>query len=180
MYKSTGGRVLIVRFFWLRIASFDIPRNQKNRMKKIMQWIILHIILPLLLKRSTRVLICTVWYNHIQLSIVEISIYQYFKSKVNLSTPSQMQLSPNVLREVNQAVTAALECEELGNQASKVKSESTTCLSCLKIALLLECVACPLGNLQSLESQSGLYSNICNCLAMHSKPVLRYEWTHIH
>ena len=76
--------------------------------------------------------------HHVQLSIVEMSIHRYFRSKVNLPTPSQAQLSPNVLREVNQAVTAALEREELGNQASKVlESENTTRLSCLKISLLL-------------------------------------------
>ena len=126
--------------------------------------------LPLLLKRSTCVPICTVQYN--QLSIIEMSSHRYFKSKLNLPTPSQVQLSPDVLREGNQGVTAALEREELGNQASKVKSESTTHLSCLRIALLLESVACSLGNLQSLESLSGLYSAIRICLTMHSKPVL--------
>ena len=68
-----------------------------------------------------------------------------------------MQLSPNVLKEVNQAVTAVLGREELGNQASKVKSKSTMCLSYLRIALLPEGVACPLGNSQWLELQSGLY-----------------------
>ena len=154
----TVGWVLIVRFFWLQIASFSIPRNQKNCKKKNMQWIILHVTSPLLRKYSVCVLICSVRYNHIQLSIVEMSVHRYFKSKVNLLTPSQVQLSPNVIREVNQAVTEALECEELGNQASKVKSGSTMRLSCLRIALLLEGVAFPLGNLQSLETQSGLFS----------------------
>ena len=130
--------------------------------------------LPLLLKRSTRVPICTVWYDHIQLSITEMSIHRYFKSKVNLSTPSQVQLLRNVLREVNQAVTAVLERKGLGNEASKAKSECTTCLSCLRIALLLEGVSCLLGNSQPLQSLSGLYSAICNRLTMHSKPVLRH------
>ena len=50
-----------------------------------------------------------------------MSIRRYFKSTVNLPTPSQAQLSPNVLREVNQAVTAALEREEAGNQAKQGK-----------------------------------------------------------
>ena len=132
-----------------------------------------------MLKRSTCVLICTVWYNHVQLSIIEMSIHRHFKSKVNLLIPSQVQLSPNVLREVNQVVTAVLEREELGNQASKVKRESTTCLSCLRITLLLEGVACPLGNSQLLELQSGLYSAICNRLTMHSKPVLWYKTEYV-
>ena len=76
----------------------------------------LHVNSPLLLKRSTRVLFCTAQYDHVQLSIVEMSIHRYFKSKVNLQTPSQAQLLPNVLREVNQAVTTVLEGEESGNQ----------------------------------------------------------------
>ena len=137
----TVGQVLIARIFWLRIAIFSTLRNQKNRTKKHTQWIILLMTSPLLLKCSTCVLICTVWYNH-----VHLSIHHYFKSKVNLPTPSQVQLSPNVLREVNQAVTAALEREEFGKQASKVKSDSTMCLSCLRSGVLLEGVACPLGN----------------------------------
>ena len=95
-------------------------------------------------------------------------------SKVNLPTPSQAQLSPNILREMNPAVTAVFEREELGNQARKVKSESTKRLSCLRIALLLADVACPLDNSQSLELRSGLYSTIHNRLTMHSKPVLQY------
>ena len=32
--SNTVGQVLIVIFFWLRIASFSIPRNQKNHKKK--------------------------------------------------------------------------------------------------------------------------------------------------
>ena len=48
-----------------------------------------------------------------------MSICRYFKSTVNRPTPSQAQLSSNVLREVNQAVTAALEREEVGNQAKQ-------------------------------------------------------------
>ena len=130
--------------------------------------------LPLLLKRSTHVFISMVQYNPVQLLIVEMSIHWYFKSEVNLPMPSQAQLSSNVLKTVNQAVTAVLECEELGNQASKVKNESTMCLSCLRVALLLEGVAFSLDSLQSLESQSGLYSAIRNCLTRHSKPILRY------
>ena len=122
-FSLTIGRVLIVRFFWLWIASFSIPRNQKKCRKTNTQWIILQVTSPLLLKRSTYVLICTVWHNHVHLTIIEMSIHRYFKSKVNLPTPSQVQLSPNVLREVNQAVTAALECEKLGNQASKEKEK---------------------------------------------------------
>ena len=39
-YPHTVGRVLIARFFLLRIASFSITRNQKNRRKKNMQLII--------------------------------------------------------------------------------------------------------------------------------------------
>ena len=35
-------------------------------------------------------------------------------------------------------------------------------------------MACPLGNSQSLESQSGLYSAIRNRLTTQSKPDLRY------
>ena len=50
-----------------------------------------------------------------------MSIRRYFKSTVNLPTPSQAQLSPNVLREVNRAVTAALEREGAGNQAKRGK-----------------------------------------------------------
>ena len=55
------------------------------------------------------------------MSIVEMSIRRYFKSTVNLPIPSQAQLSPNVLREVNQAVIAALEREKVGNQAKRGK-----------------------------------------------------------
>ena len=134
-----------------------------------MKWIILSVTLLLLLQRSTHVLICTVKYNHVQLSVVELSIHRYYRSKINLPKPSQVQLSPNVLREVNHAVTAVLECEELGNLASKVKSESTTRLSWLRIRLLLEGVASPLGNSQLLQSQCGLYSVICNGLTVYSK-----------
>ena len=36
-------------------------------------------------------------------------------------------------------------------------------------------MACPLGNSQSLESQSGLYSAIRNRLTTQSKPDLRYH-----
>ena len=68
-----------------------------------------------LLECATRVFISTIT------SIAEMSIRRYFKSAVNLPTPSQAQLSPNVLREVNQAVTAALEREEAGNQAKRGK-----------------------------------------------------------
>ena len=119
----TVGRVLIVRFFWLQIASFSIPCNQKNCTKKNTEWIILHVTLPLLHKCSTHVLICMVRYNQVQLLIIKMSIHRYFKSKLNLPTPSHAQLSPNVLREVNQAVTAALEHEELGNQAQQGKKQ---------------------------------------------------------
>ena len=38
-------------------------------------------------------------------------------------------------------------------------------------------IYCPLGNSQSLKSQSGLYSAICNRLTMQSKPDLRYTRT---
>ena len=58
----------------------------------------------------------------------------------------------------------------MGNQASKVKSKSTAHLLCLRIALLLEGVACP----QSLEPQSGLYSTIRNHLnyAFKTRPTV--------
>ena len=74
-----------------------------------MQRIILHMTSPLWLKHSTHVPIHTVCYDHIQLSIVKMSIDQYFNSQVNLPIPSQAQLSPNVFKDVNQVVTAALE-----------------------------------------------------------------------
>ena len=41
--SDTVGWVLIVIIFWLWIASFSIPRNQKSRRKKNTQWIILHV-----------------------------------------------------------------------------------------------------------------------------------------
>ena len=133
----------------------------------------------------------SVQYNHVQLSIVEMSIRRYFKSTVNLPTPSQVQLSPNVLREVNQAVTAALEREEAGNQAKQGKklkyNASFTPEDCAAIGRYeaengnaaeplakIEGVACPLGNSQSFESQSGLYTTIRNRLTTHSKPNLQY------
>ena len=50
-----------------------------------------------------------------------MSISWYFKSKVNLPIPNQVQLLPNLFGEVNQAVTVALEREELGNQAQQGK-----------------------------------------------------------
>ena len=37
-------------FFWLQIVGFYTRRHQKNRRKKKMQWIILHVTTPLLLK----------------------------------------------------------------------------------------------------------------------------------
>ena len=52
---------------------------------------------------------------------IEKSLHRYFKSTVNLPTPSQAQLLPNVLREVNRTVTAVLEREEVGNLAKLVK-----------------------------------------------------------
>ena len=41
-----------------------------------------------------------------------MNLHRYFKPAVALSTASQTQLSPAVLREVNQAVTTALQREE--------------------------------------------------------------------
>ena len=52
---------------------------------------------------------------------IEMSLRQYFNLTVNLPTLSQAQLSPNILREVNRTVTAALEHEEAGNQAKRGK-----------------------------------------------------------
>ena len=50
----------------------------------------------------------------------------------------------------------------------------TKCLSRLRIDRITigqyAAVACPLGNSQLLELQSGLYSAICNRLTTHSKP----------
>ena len=46
------------------------------------------------------------------LSIVDkttMSLCRYFRPSTNVPMSSQMQLAPNVLREVNQAVTAALQ-----------------------------------------------------------------------
>ena len=135
-----------------------------------------------LLECATRVFISTIT------SIAEMSIRRYFKSAVNLPTPSQAQLSPNVLREVNQAVTAALEREEAGNQAKRGKKRKYNASFTPEdraaigryaaengnAAAKIEGVACPLGNSQSLKSQSGLYSAIRNRLTTQSKPGLRY------
>ena len=164
LIRHTISQVLIAWSFWLQIARFSINCNQKNGGKKNMQWMLLHVTMSLLLKRSTRVFISTVRYNRIEL-----------KSKVNLPTPSHVQLSPNILREVNQAVTAMLECDKAGNQAKRSKKKkyntSFTPEYCAAVGWYTA-VACPLSNLQSLQSQSGLFSIIRNRLDTYSKPNL--------
>ena len=55
-------------------------------------------------------------------------------------------------------------CEFFHNSQSKESQKKKTQLI----------MACPHGNLQSLESQSGLYSTISNRLTTQSKPDLRY------
>ena len=54
-----------------------------------------------------------------------MSLRRYFKQKFNLPTSSQTQLPTNVLREVNQAVTASLGCEEERNQRAGTKRKYT-------------------------------------------------------
>ena len=53
-------------------------------------------------------------------TIIEMSIRCYFQPRANLPTPSQVQMSPSMLKEVNQAVTAVLDCEG-GNQDKRGK-----------------------------------------------------------
>ena len=84
---------------------------------------------------------------------------------------------------MNQAVTAALEREEAGNQAKQGKKRKYNAsyvpedyAAIGRYAAKIEGVACPLGNLQSLKSQSGLYSAICNRLTTQSKPDIRIPY----
>ena len=49
---------------------------------------------------------------------------RYFKPTVNLPTTSQAQMSPEILKEVNQVVKAGLErAEETGNQGKRGKKQ---------------------------------------------------------
>jgi len=57
---------------------------------------------------------------HVRRTILNTIVFrQYFKPMVNPPTTSQVQMSPSVLKRVNQEVKAALECEEAGRQATK-------------------------------------------------------------
>ena len=144
---------MIARIFWSRIVSFSIPHDceffhtswSKELHEKLyaMNNITLHLA-PFAQGLNT----CSLLHSMAQSRSTVDCWDEYssiFQVKVNLPTPSQMQLSSNILREANQAVTAVLKHEEVGNQASKVKSESTTRLSCLRIALVrrvwLSCLA---------------------------------------
>ena len=98
---------------------------------------------------------------------------------------------------MNQAVTAALEREEAGKQAKQSKKQKymynasftpedraaigryaaengNVAASQATPLAKIEGVACPLGNSQSLESQSDLYSAIRNRLTTQSQPDLWY------
>ena len=56
-----------------------------------------------------------------------MSIQQYFKPTMNLPTTCQAQMSPEILKKVNQAMKAALEsAEETGNQDKKGKKQQYT------------------------------------------------------
>ena len=48
-----------------------------------------------------------------------MSLRRYFRPSTNMPMSSPTQLAPNVLREVNQAVIAALQREEEGSQHSQ-------------------------------------------------------------
>ena len=63
-----------------------------------------------------------------------MSIRQYFKTSVNLPTTRQVEISPNVLKEANQAVKGVLDQAK----PHKVLSERTTPLSHPRIMLLSE------------------------------------------
>ena len=52
-----------------------------------------------------------------QLYVDKMSPHRYFWPSTNMPTSSQTQLAPNVLREVNQTVAAALQREEEGTQS---------------------------------------------------------------
>jgi len=54
------------------------------------------------------------------------SIRWYFKPTVNLPTTSHVQMSPSVLKRVNQEAKAALEREEAGRQANKKHKYNTS------------------------------------------------------
>ena len=54
------------------------------------------------------------------------TISSHQQASINLPTPSQAQLSLNVLWEVNQAVTAALQCLEAGSQAKRGMKQNHT------------------------------------------------------
>ena len=57
--------------------------------------------------------------------VVSMSLRRYFKQKSNLPTSSQTQLPPNILKEVNQAVTAALGREEERSPRAGTKRKYT-------------------------------------------------------
>ena len=54
-----------------------------------------------------------------------MSLHWYFKPASTLPTPNQAQLAPNVLREVNQVVTEALQREEEGSKKTGTKRKYT-------------------------------------------------------
>ena len=54
-----------------------------------------------------------------------MSLHRYFKPASMLPTPNQAQLAPNVLREVNQVVTEALQREEEGSKKTGTKRKYT-------------------------------------------------------
>ena len=112
-------------------------------------------IMPAFLARSTRLFINKVRYNHIEVSLVETSFRRYFKSKFNLPTPSRAYLSPNVFREVKQAVTTAIKRAMAGNQAKRGrrrKYDASLKLDYRAAIRQYAAVACPLGSSQSLDS----------------------------
>ena len=80
-------------------------------------------------------------------------------------------MSPEILKDVNQAVKAALEhAEETGNQGKRGKKwKYNTSFTPEDRAVMLSSIAL------SLDSQYGFYSIIHICLTAQSKPVLRYE-----
>ena len=80
-------------------------------------------------------------------------------------------MSPEILKEVNQAVKVAFECEEeTGNQGKRGKKRKYNTSFTPE-----DCAVMPSSIALSLDSQYGLYSIIHICLTAQLKPVLRYE-----
>ena len=105
-YDITVGQVLIARSYWLRIASFSTPRNQRLAEKNAQHMFSFAQYGPITHIQLSIVEMSICWYTsskithqqygpitHIQLSIVEVSISWYTSSQ---KSPTKTQASANV------------------------------------------------------------------------------------